>query len=190
MRTLLLITLLGLAAACTPPGSGSTGASSATEPPGGAAEANNGEAPAVRYTNAREGYRVDAPGKMTANADGSASVTGPLERLQILVLHGSAASDPAAAAVADVAALTSGATNFRLLSGPAVATVGTLRVQKVVYSWTDGTSSVTGKPNNLVGVRYYIPKNATTLAVLSYGVTASQYDPQGADDVAMTFTWQ
>jgi hypothetical protein len=187
MRTLLLSALFGLAAAaCAPAGVGSTGA---VEPSAGAAEANNGEAPAVRYTDTREGYRVDSPGKMTANADGSASVTGPLERLQIVVLHGSAASDPAAAAAADVTALKSSAANFRLMTGPALATVGTLRVQKFVYNWTDGTSTVTGKPNNLVGVRYYIPKNATTLAVLTYGVTASQYDPQGADDVAMTFTW-
>jgi hypothetical protein len=189
VRRLLLVGFIALASACSAVGVGASGTGSTAEPAAGA-EANNGETPAVRYTDTREGYRVDSPGKMTANADGSASVVGPLERLQIVVLHGAAASDPAAAAAADVAALRSSAQNFRLVSGPALATVGSRRVQKIVYNWTDGTSSVTGKPNDLVGVRYYIPKNGTTLAVLTYGVTASQYDPQGADDVAMTFTWQ
>jgi len=187
VRTLLLIAVIGLASACA---SAATSGTTPAEPTGAAAEANNGEAAAVRYTDTREGYRVDAPGRMIANADGSASVTGPLERLQIVVLHGSAAADPAATAAADVAALKNTATGFKLMSGPAVTTVGTLRVQKFVYSWIDGTSAVTGKPNNLVGVRYYVAKNATTLAVLTYGVTATQYDPQGADDVAVTFAWQ
>ena len=187
MRRLLLIAVVGLASACA---TAATGGPTPAEATGAAAEANSGEAPAVRYTDTREGYRVDAPGKMATNADGSASVTGPLERLQIVVLHGSAAADPAAAAAADIAALKNSATGFKLMSGPALATVGTLRLQKFVYSWSDGTSAVTGKPNNLVGVRYYVPKNATTLAVLTYGVTATQYDPQGADDVAMTFAWQ
>ena len=189
MGRVLLVALIALASACTAAGVGASATNTTAEPATGA-EANNGETPAVRYTDTREGYRVDSPGKMTANSDGSASVTGPLERLRIVVVHGAAAADPAAVAAADVGALRSSAQNFRLVSGPALAAVGSSRIQKVVYNWTDGTSSVTGKPNDLVGVRYYIPKNATTLAVLTYGITASQYDPQGADDVAMTFTWQ
>jgi hypothetical protein len=189
MRKLVLVALIGFAGACSAVGLSAPRGSSSAEPTAGS-ETNNGEAPAVPYTDTREGYRVDSPGKMTANADGSASVTGPLERLQIFVLHGTTAADPAAAAAADVAALRSTAQNFRLMSGPSLATVGSRRVEKVVYSWTDGTSAVTGKPNDLVGVRYYIPKNTSSLAVLTYGVTASQYDPQGADDVAMTFSWQ
>lgn len=186
MRTLLLILVIGLAAAC---GAASRVATTAERPATGA-EANNGEAPALRYTDTRDGYRIDAPGKMTPNSDGSASVTGPLERLRVVVLRGSAAADPAAAAASDVAALRTSVPSFKLLSGPALATVGALRVQKFVYSWTDGTSAVTGKPNDLVSVRYYVPKNATTLAVLAYGVSAGQYDPQGANDIAMTFAWQ
>ncbi len=63
-------------------------------------------------------------------------------------------------------------------------------MQKLVYHATGGTSAVTGKAIELVSVRYYIPKDRTTLAVLTYGVTASQYDPQGADDTVMTFAWK
>lgn len=144
----------------------------------------------MHYVDPRWGYQVDGPGQMTASSDGVASVIGPLERLEILVRQGSEAADPAAAAATDLATLRTSATAFRLISGPSVARIGSRDVEKLVYSWTDGTSSVTGKPVLLVSVRYYIPKNASTLAVLIYGVIANQYDPEGADDVAVTFAWR
>jgi hypothetical protein len=180
----LAVTLLA-GTACASVG---TSAPAATDAAVG--ETNNGEAPAVRYTDAREHYRIDGPGAMTVSADGSASYKGSLERLQVTVLHGSAAADPAATAAADVASLRTNATAFKLMSGPSPVRLGNLTAQKFVYRWTDGTSTVTGKPNDLISVRYYISKDSTTLAAISYGITAGQYDPQGADDVALTFAWQ
>ncbi len=174
--------------ACTPASQNAAGPLPAER--GAAGEANSREAPAVPYTDTRHGYRVDAPGPMTANADGSASYVGTQERLEIHVLQGAAAADPAAAAAADLATLKTTAAGFSLVSGPGAARVGNLTVQKVVYRWNAGTSAVTGKPVELIGVRYYIPKNGTTLAVVTYGVTASQFDPQGADDTASTFAWK
>jgi len=47
-----------------------------------------------------------------------------------------------------------------------------------------------GKAIALTSVRYYIAKDATTLAVITYGVASNQFDPQGADDIASTFQWQ
>ena len=149
---------------------------------------NGGEAPAIPYTDARSGYRVDAPGPMTANADGTASYVGPQERLEVAIRTG-AGLDPAALAAADLATLRSSLSGFRLVSGPAAAQLGGRAAVKLVYSWTAGTRAVTGKPVELMTARYYLPKDAAKVAVLSYGITASQYDPQGADDVASTFGW-
>jgi hypothetical protein len=153
-------------------------------------EANNGETPVTAYIDARFHYRIDAPGHMTANPDGTASVIGPSERLLVTVLQGAAASDPAAFARSDAAALASSSTKFHLVSGPSAATLNGRTVQKIVYTYNAGTSAVTGKPLDLYGVRYYIPKDAGTLAVVAYGIVANQYDPQGADDIASTFRWQ
>lgn len=153
-----------------------------------AGEANNGEAPAIPYADARGGYRVDAPGPMIAAADGSAAYVGPQERIEVAIRTG-AGLDPAAIAAADLATLRSTLSGFRLVSGPAAIQLGGQRGQKLVYAWTAGTSPVTGKPVQLMTARYYIAKDTTKVAVLTYGVTASQYDPQGADDVALTFGW-
>lgn len=183
--TSLLLAGLLIGAACASVGTPTPAATDTT-----VGETNNGEAPAVRYTDAREHYRIDGPGAMKMSADGSASYKGSLERLQVTIVHGAAAADPATAAAADVTSQRSTATAFKLMSGPSSVRLGNLTAQKFVYRWTDGTSTVTGKPNDLVSVRYYIPKDSTTLAVISYGITASQYDPQGADDVALTFAWQ
>ena len=126
---------------------------------------------------------------MTANADGTASYIGPQERLEVAVRTGSGL-DPAALAAADLPTLRSTVTGFQLVSGPAAIRLGNRSVQKLVYSWSAGTSPVTGKPIQLMTARYYIAKDATKVAVLTYGITASQYDPQGADDVALTFGWK
>jgi hypothetical protein len=159
-----------------------------TSTPG--SESNNGEAPAVTYVDARYHYKIDGPGHMSANADGTASVIGPSERLVVAVVQGSGAADPAALARADVKALPSSTTNFHLASGPSEIALNGKKVQKFVFTYNAGTSAVTGKPLDLVGVRYYIPKDSGTLAVVTYGIVTNQYDPQGADDIALTFQWQ
>ena len=58
------------------------------------------------------------------------------------------------------------------------------------HSWSAGTSTVTGKAIELTSVRYYVSKDASTLAVITYGIVSNQFDPQGADDIVSTFQWQ
>ncbi len=175
---------LFLATACASAGTIPTASDAAV------GETNNGEAPAVRYTDVREHYRIDGPGTMTVGPDGVASYKGSLERLQVAVVHGQAAANPAALAASDLASLRATAPAFALIGGPAPVRLGAVSAQKFVYRWTDGTSAVTGKPNDLIMARYYIAKDSTTLVVIAYGISAGQYDPQGADDVALTFAWQ
>jgi hypothetical protein len=59
-----------------------------------------------------------------------------------------------------------------------------------VYTVSGAANPVTGKAQTFVTVRYYVARNSSTMAVLTYSVIADQYDPQGADDVANTFAWQ
>jgi hypothetical protein len=165
------------------------GATAAT-PAINSAEAANGEAPAVTYVDARYHYKVDGPGRMTASADGTASVIGPSERLEISIIQGTRAANPLALARDDASTLPASATNFRMMAAPTEITLNHKKVEKFVYSYSAGTSAVTGKPVDLVVVRYYISKDASTVAVLKYGIVANQYDPQGADDIASTFQWQ
>ena len=75
------------------------------------------------------------------------------------------------------------------VQAPAAVTVSGHRTIKFVYQWTAGTNAVTGKANQLITARYYVTKDASRLAVVSYASAANQYDPQGADDVANTFAW-
>jgi hypothetical protein len=188
-----VVALYGLAAfglaACASPASP---AAESTSPSGAAAagETQGGEAPAVLYSDARYHYRIEAPGHMTANTDGSASFIGPSERLEIVVVQGSQASDPAAMAAKDQSTLSGTLTGFRKLSSPAGITLGGKKVIKFIYSWTAGTNSVTGKPLQLTSVRYYFAKDTTQVAVVTYGIVTNQYDPEGADDLARTFLWQ
>jgi hypothetical protein len=188
----LILIALGVLTAC-----GSSGSSSTSNRPvadGGGAPAENGgangEAPATTYTNSRFKYRVDAPGPMTEAADGSAAYLGPAERLEITVLGGGAAADPHRRAADDLTGLKSTKPAYRLVDPLAQVTLSGKKVEKFVFSWTDGVNAVTGKPNDLVAARYYIAKNGSTLAIVTYSTAANQYDPQGADDVATTFTWQ
>jgi len=150
----------------------------------------NGEAPVVAYVDSRYRYRIDAPGHMTANADGTAAYVGPSERLQVTVVQGTKAADVAALGRDDVATLSSSIAGFRLISGPGSTNVNGRKMEKFIYNWTSGASPVTGKPVTLVAVRYYVPKDSETVAVITYGIVSNQYDPQGADDVASTFQWQ
>jgi hypothetical protein len=151
--------------------------------------AGNGEAAPHPYTSSKFNYRVDAPGTMQEAADGSAAYKGTAERLEIVVLSGASAGDPHSRATTDIGALGSARSSFKLVQPAVQINLAGKSVYKFIYTWTDGTNSVTGKPNMLVSVQYYIPKNSSTLAVVTYSVVSSQYDPQGADDVASTFKW-
>jgi hypothetical protein len=182
--TIVVVAALPLAGC----GGSPTGSTQGDATPAG--ETNNGEAQAVTYVDSRFHYRIDGPGHMTANADGTASVIGPSERLVVSVVQGANAADPAAVARSDAGSLPSSTTNFRLVAGPGQITLNGKKVEKFVYTYNAGTSAVTGKPLDLVGVRYYIAKDSATLAGRAYGIVSNQYDPQGADDVAGTFQWQ
>jgi hypothetical protein len=158
--------------------------------PAASGEVVTGESAPVRYTDARYHYLIDAPGHMTANPDGTASFIGPSERLEIAVVTGSSASDPAALASTDSKSLSTSASGFHQLSSPSAVTINGHRVTKFTYTWNAGTSAVTGKPVELTTVRYYVPKDSATVAVITYGIVSNQFDPQGADDLASTFNWQ
>jgi len=153
-------------------------------------EANTGEAPSVPFESPKYHYKVSAPGAMTEGADGTAKASFGAEALTISVLSGPSAGDPTA--VAKAAMDKAGSTpKFKLMSAPATTKLTASKATlKAVYSGTEGTNAVTGKPNDVVVVKYWVPKDASTLAVLTYSVTQTQYDPQGADDVANTFQWQ
>jgi hypothetical protein len=86
--------------------------------------------------------------------------------------------------------LSSSLSGFHKLAAPSPINLNELRAVKLIYAWSAGASAVTGKPTDLTTVRYYIPKNATTVAVVTYSIVTNQYDPEGADDLAKTFRWQ
>lgn len=172
--------------ACASTGGGGEPAAGSTP----AGDTGGGEAAVVTYVDSRFHYKIDAPGQMKPNADGTASVVGPSERLEIAVVLGAKATDPATLASDDVTTLPGSMTSFHLVSGPAAITLNGKKVHKFIYSFNAGSSAVTGKPLDLVGVRYYIPKDSSTVAILNYAIVTNQYDPEGADDVARTFQWQ
>jgi hypothetical protein len=176
-------------AACGPSatGSASTTAEQGATQPG--SEAGTGTETSIAYTDTLHRYRISGPGRISANADGTASFIGPVERLEVAIVDGARAADPMALAKADLNALKSSVTNFRQLQAPAAVTISGHRTVKFVYQWTAGTNAVTGKANELITARYYITRDSNRLAVVSYGSAANQYDPQGADDVANTFAW-
>jgi hypothetical protein len=169
--------------------------SSSSSSPSSAPQANAGTEAAggeviVPYTDSRFHYRIDAPGRMTANPDGTAAYLGPSDRLEITIVQGSAASNPGALASQDIKSLSTAATAFHQLSNPTTLTLNGHQVTRFSYTWNAGTSAVTGKEIALTSVRYYVAKDATTLAVITYGIASNQFDPQGADDIASTFQWQ
>jgi hypothetical protein len=188
--TLLALAAAGLLAtiACGP----STGTTAGTEgaPATAGAEANTGEGIPVSYTDSRFHYRIDGPGRMTANPDGTAAFVGPSERLEISVIQGAGASNPNALASQDIKTLAASAAAFQQRSNPAKLTLNGHQVTRFAYTWNAGTSTVTGKAIELTSVRYYVSKDASTLAVITYGIVSNQFDPQGADDIVSTFQWQ
>jgi hypothetical protein len=135
-------------------------------------------------------YRIDAPGRMAPNPDGTAAYLGPSERLEIGIVQGAKASDPGALASQDLKSLGASAAAFHQLTNPASLTLNGYHVTRFAYTWNAGTSAVTGKAIELTSVRYYLSKDSATLAVITYGIVSNQFDPQGADDIVSTFLWQ
>jgi len=188
-RILPAILVLGFGSLLAACGSSSAGTTTTPTDEANTQEAGAGGEVSLAYTDTLHRYRISGPGRMTASADGSASFIGPVERLEVAIVDGTKAADPMALANADLSTLKSTATDFRQVQAPAAVTVSGHRSIKFVYQWTAGTNAVTGKANVLITARYYITKDATRLAVVSYASAANQYDPQGADDVANTFAW-
>jgi len=191
LPTLVAVGMAGflLATACGSSSGSTSGVDNAPATAG--AEANTGgEAVPVPYTDSRFHYRIDAPGRMTPNPDGSAAYLGPSERLEISIVQGTRASDPGALASQDLKSLAASTDAFHQLTNPASLTLNGYHVTRFAYTWNAGTSAVTGKAIQLTSVRYYVSKDTTTLAVISYGIVSNQFDPQGADDVVSTFLWQ
>jgi hypothetical protein len=186
LATVVLLSACGSAAG--PSTTSSPGASPAEQ--GQAGEAATGNENSFRYDNARFHYRVSAPGAMAENPDGSAAFKGQVERFEIRVITGTGAADPMGVANGDLAQVQASAASYHLEGNVQKVTISGRQVVKFVYTWVDGTSPVTGKPVSLTTVRYYIPRDSSTLAVLAYSSVTNQYDPQGADDIAMTFQWR
>jgi hypothetical protein len=191
LPTLVALGMAGflLATACGS-SSGSPGAVDNAPATAGAEANTGGEAVPVPYTDSRFHYRIDAPGRMAPNPDGSAAYLGPSERLEISVVQGAPASDPGALASQDLKSLAASTDAFHQLTNPASLTLNGYHVTRFAYTWNAGTNAVTGKAIQLTSVRYYLSKDTTTLAVISYGIVSNQFDPQGADDIVSTFLWQ
>jgi hypothetical protein len=186
---LFLASSVLLAAVACGPSSTPTGAAETANPTAGA-EAGGGEAIPVPYTDSRFHYRIDAPGRMTANPDGTAAYLGPSERLEIGIVQSTSTVDSNALASQDIKSLASSAPAFHQLFNPAKLTLGGYQVTRFAYTWNAGTSTVTGKAIELTSVRYYLLKDSKTVAVITYGIVTNQFDPQGADDIVSTFRWQ
>ncbi len=186
----LLAALAVVLGACS--GSAPNGSARASAPAAGGEGAGGGagEGATTAYVNTQFHYRVDAPGAMTQAADGTATYSGSGEGLTIAVVTGSSPADPMALATAELTRLQTTAQGFALVSSPTAVTISGRQVVRAVYRWTNGTNAVTGNPNEFVSSIYAIPKDASTVALLRYSVGSSNYDPQGSDDLATTFTWQ
>ena len=166
-----------------------TGAVSQSPAPG-EVQGGGGESVPVTYTDSRFHYRIDAPGgRMTSHADGTASYLGPSERLEVAIVQGSPAANPSSLATHDLSSLSTSAASFQKLTNPTAVTLNGRSVYRFSYKWNAGTNPVTGKAIDLTTVRYYVPKDSGTLAVITYGIVSNQFDPQGADDLVLTFQW-
>jgi hypothetical protein len=192
-RLVLCILSAAVIAACgsTTGGGGAAPSSSSSEAAAAGGEANGGggEAALTPFVSTRNHYRVDAPGPMTEAADGTATSTHGAESMTVAIVSGSAAGDPTAYAKSDLTKLKS-APSFALMGGPGgISLTGSPASVQTTYS-TATTNTVTGKSQSTVSVRFYIPRDAGTMAVVTYSIIADQFDPQGAVDVANTFRWQ
>ena len=184
----LTLVACGSDSTAQPSGAGATPATSSE--PTAAGDVTTGESSGVRFVSTRFHYRVDAPGTVTEAADGTATASRGVEQLSIRIVSGSAASDASAYARSDTAALPAATSSYTVVNPLAtVALASHPSVGKIVYT-SAGSNPVTGNAESLVNARYYIARDSSTLAVVTYSIVLSQYDPQGADDVVTTFTWQ
>src|ERR1700674_2169676 len=142
--TKLSVAAFGMAGLLALAGCGST-SNTPNQAPAAAGETTVGESAPMAYTDTRYHYQMDAPGHMTANSDGTASFIGPSERLEIAIVTGSAAADPAALANQDSKSLSTSAPSFHLLSSPATVNLNGHDVTRFSFTWNAGTSAVTGK---------------------------------------------
>jgi hypothetical protein len=164
-------------------------AGTASSEPTAAGDVTTGESAGVRFVSTRFHYRVDAPGTMTEAGDGTATAARGVEQLTIRVVSGATAADPSAFAQSDAAGLPGNTTQYKVVDPLATISLAGRPVVKLVYA-SSGINAVTGNTQDFVNARYYIPKDSSTLAVVTYSIVLSQYDPQGADDVVTTFQWQ
>jgi hypothetical protein len=140
------------------------------------------------YTDGQYHYRIDSPGPMSARSKGTASYIGPEERLEVVIVEGAAAADPAALADKDWSALRSSTKDFMVLAAPAGVTLGGPRIIKFMYSGTVDNPT-TRKSIKVTTVRYYIAKNSALLAVVTYGDNSQEFDDKEADGFARSFSW-
>jgi hypothetical protein len=190
---LLILASLGTAvllAACSSSSSspGGSSSSASASPDTGGESNNTAEQPGVHFESSRFHYTVDAPGPVVEAADGSIRADRGVESLQISVNSASSVADPRRFSQDDVAQLQATTSQFRLVDALVAITINNRAAMKVVFA-APGTNAVTGRVEDRVTARYYIPRDSSTLAVLTYSVAANQYDPQGADDQATTFVW-
>ena len=163
-------------------------ASSAGQVTAGTGANQGGETDPSGYTDTRHRYRITGPGPLKAQPDGSASFSGEDERLVVTVVEGAKAADPMALAEADLNSLSKSTSDFKAVIRPTAVTLGGQRMVKFTYTST-GKSQVDGKQVKLTAVRYYIPKNDTVLAVVSYSDVSTEFSAQEADGFAGSFGW-
>jgi hypothetical protein len=180
-----------VATSCGDSTSGAAGAASSTSAvdTGAQAEVGGGDAPGIVFESARYRYRITSPGAMSEGADGAATGSRGDERLVIRVVSGPAATDPASVARNDLTTAKLATPDFAVQQSPASTTVGGRPAIKAVTVASDGQNPLTGRVERRVTVRYYVPRDASTTAVLNYSIPEVQYDPQAPDDIVATFRW-
>lgn len=138
------------------------------------------------FTDARSRYSITAPGPMTSKSDGSASFSFENERLDVVIVEGAAAADPAALADKDASWLSSSTSGFRVVSRPAAVSIGGKQMVKFTY-----TSTVSRGGGSLIvtTARYYIAKNDRLLAVVTYADDSAEFSGSEADGILTTFRW-
>jgi hypothetical protein len=162
----------------------------AQSPPGVAANPANqgGQNKPAGYTDTRYHYSLTGPGQINARSDGTASFVGEDEMLEVAVVEGARAADPMALAQAEVGSLGNTTPGARVASRPAQVTLAGHSAVKFSYTWT-AISQASGNQVKMTGVRYFIPKDSATVAVVRYGDASSQFDTQEADGFASSFRW-
>lgn len=172
----------GNGAAANANGNANVGGADSGAPAGGE-KAGGGEAPSIAFTHPSLKYSIDAPGTMTASADGS-SYKGTSDFLDVKVL--TTASSPTALAQAD--AQGSGVSGFQLLAGAHDVTINGLKGSALEFKEAAGTNAVTGKAQIAHVLRVYLPR-AGGAYMIEYGSTQSDanWDPQGSMDIMLTF---